>query len=213
MAIYSMVAFAMPYILLLLGAEKKLIAFWIRFSSFLSGVFNPRMPQDDIPRLQAVYGEIIADVSELSLSLWCAATMTFDFLQAKILFPNLVANRDPNNVHAVLEILHSDLPVFGNGMSPLQLIDWLAFTAIHIDMMAESYPFLSPPQRLLSVPTPRSTGTPPSSRRYISQTSGTKPSGPCSLSITQSPSCGIFSTVGATRMAACGGFSIRLSRQ
>jgi len=62
MSVFSQVAVAMPYLLTTLAADKALISFWTQMSDFVSSVFAPVMIQTEIPRLQALYRNIIKEV-------------------------------------------------------------------------------------------------------------------------------------------------------
>jgi len=91
----SQVALAFPYLLMVLNAPPPLTKFWANFSDLIQRAFNPALPVSERNILPTLYKEIISD--------------------AKVTFPKLVEKTDPNNIHSVLEMLLSDLEVFGNG--------------------------------------------------------------------------------------------------
>jgi len=62
MSIFSQVAVAFPYILILLQGPTSLITFWRKVSRFIQKFFSPILKLTTLKELQAEYKEIIAMV-------------------------------------------------------------------------------------------------------------------------------------------------------
>ena len=65
MSAFSQIAYATPYLLVILDA---LVEFWLRFSRLIKKLFNPTLPKGHIPELQLEIKELMKKVLKKSFS-------------------------------------------------------------------------------------------------------------------------------------------------